>query len=324
MGERIGVVVAQLGGPRDASEVAPFIRAVFADPDTVALRGGRLTRGLLGTLVAGARGGRVRRAYGEIGGGSPILPVTQGQARLVEAELVGRGHDARAAVAMRHGRPDTADAVRELLWWGAERLVLLPLYPQRCSATTGSAERELLRVLDALGPGVPVSTVDAWHLHPSFVAAQAAMIVSALGADGWRPNAIVFVAHGVPERLASSGDPYVTQVRETAAALAAALPFDMRVELGFQSRAGPVRWVGPDVREVVRTIADEGVRSLCIAPLSFVSDHLETLHELDIVLARIARRAGILEYRRAPTFNGDPCLGRVLADVMEDHLCTMS
>ena len=327
MSTRVGIVVAQLGGPRDQSEVAGFIRSVFADPDTVALPGGPLVRRALAAAVSTARGPAVRRWYRAIGGGSPILPVTRNQARRLEDALRGRGHDVRASVAMRHGRPDTADAVDELLGWGASRLVLLPLYPQQCLATTGSAEHELRRVVGAIGTRVPLSFVGSWHDHPSFLAGQVGLIEEALLPMLAAPHAepvLVFCAHGVPERLNQRGDPYVGQIRETAAAICRALPAGVRSEIGFQSRAGPVSWCGPDIRDLVRDLASSGHRALCLAPISFVSEHLETLYELDILLAGIAADAGVTELRRAPTFDDRGVFGDILADVMEDHLCTMS
>lgn len=323
---RIGIVVAQLGGPRDGREVAPFIRSVFADPDTVALPGGRLVRRALAETVARVRAPAVRRAYDAIGGGSPILPVTLAQARALEDVLRRRGLDVRASVAMRHGRPDTEDAVRELLQLGAARLVLLPLYPQRCLATTGSAERELARVVERVAPGTPTTSVGSWHRHPSYVAAQAALarpVLRHLVDDGHRV-ALLCCAHGVPRRLAERGDPYVAEVTETVTLLAGALGLEVRTELAYQSRSGPVAWVGPDVRDVVRALGREGHTALCVVPVSFVSDHLETLHELDVLLPATAAAAGVRELRRVPTFNDLPVFGDVLADVIEEHLCTTS
>ena len=144
---KTGIILAQLGGPRDQHEVDPFVRAIFADPDLVPLPGGPVVSKVFGWVVAKARGPFVRKNYRLIGGGSPILEITLAQGRSLESTLRERGHDAHVAVAMRYTRPDTHDAVRELVRSNVDRIVLLPLYPQYSTATTGSSENELRRVL---------------------------------------------------------------------------------------------------------------------------------------------------------------------------------
>ncbi len=315
-----GIVVAQMGGPRDLREVAPFIRAVFSDGDVVPVPGGRLVRTLFGAAVAGVRGPVVRRSYRRIGGGSPILEITRAQARRLEEELRRRGHDVAVGVAMRYTRPDTADAVRELLRLGVERIVLLPLYPQFSLATTGSAEKELRRVLAALGATVPLTVIRTWHDHPAYLDLEARLVTELLERvpPARRDGAVVvFSAHGLPERVVRAGDPYPEETRATVEGIVARLPCEIEPRLGYQSRTGPIRWIGPGTDEILAELAHEGRREVFLVPVSFVSDHVETRYELDLLFAELARRLGFTGYHRADVMNDRPEVGPLLADVVE-------
>ncbi|MGH8873871.1 MAG: ferrochelatase [Acidimicrobiia bacterium] len=320
---RIGIVVAQLGGPRDQAEVEPFIRAIFADPDTVPLPGPPLVRSAFSWAVAKARGPFVRRNYRLIGGGSPILEITLAQGRALEEELRERGHDVRAVAAMRCTRPDTYDAIRTLARAGVDRLLLMPLYPQYSLATTGSSERELRRVMDELGVASPLTVVRTWHDHPSYLDFQARLVtemVERMPEEDRRRPAVVFSAHGLPQKVVDRGDPYP---EETAATMAGALqrvPVELDARLGYQSRTGPINWIGPGTGEVIAELAAEGREAVALVPISFVSDHFETLYEVDILFREAAERVGIRRYYRSEMMNDRPEVGPMLADVVESYL----
>jgi ferrochelatase len=318
----IGVVVAQLGGPETLDDVEPFIRSIFDDPRLVPLPGGSRVRSAISTLVAWARAPRVRANYQAIGGGSQIAATTEFQAQALEAELVKRGHDVVVVVAHRHGHPDTSAAVDSLLAQGVERVVMLPLFPQYSGATTGSSEAELRRLLDER-VGVPVHIIRSWCEHPSYLGAQAQLIDEMLNAmtDKELGRALlVFSAHGLPRRIVDRGDPYVEEVDATVRGVIAHLRRPVDHLIAYQSKAGPVRWVGPDVRDVVATAAADGRRWLGVVPISFVSEHVETLHELDIELRAHAESAGITDFHRSRCFDTDPIVGSMLADIVQEHL----
>lgn len=318
----IGVAVAQLGGPRNLDEVEPFIRRIFLDPDTVPLRGGRAVRTAFGYGVARLRAPSVRRNYRLIGSGSPILPITERQSHLLEDALRRRTQrDVFTAVAMRNARPDTNDAVAYLQRCSVSRLIMLPLYPQYSEATTGSSYKVLSEVLRHDAPHLPVTLVHDWFDHPAYIAFQARLIEQSLDqlpADARRETVLLFSAHGLPTRLIEAGDPYQRQTEATVEALVRALGWSNEHRLAYQSRTGPVDWIGPGTEEIIDELAAEGFRSIVVVPVSFVSDHIETLYELDILFRERAEAAGITSYTVVPAMNDSPGVGDLLASVLLD------
>ncbi len=319
----IGVVVAQMGGPEDLAAVEPFIGSIFADPHLVPLPGGPRARAAIGGLVARFRAPRVRSHYEAIGGGSPIVETTRLQADALDAELAARGNDVVVAVANRHSSPDTGAAVEAMQTAGVGHIVLLPLYPQYSTTTTGSSEAELRRVLGTSRAEGSLTVIRSWCEHPSYLDLQARLVDEMLDdlTDGDLKSAlVVFSAHGLPERIVDRGDPYVEEVEATVAAVVERLERPVEHTVAYQSRVGPVRWVGPDVRRVVATAASDGRPWLGVVPISFVSDHLETLYELDIRLKDLAEATGIGAFRRSRCLDLDPAVGPMLADIVEECL----
>jgi ferrochelatase len=320
---RTGVVVAQLGGPETLSDVEPFIRAIFDDPRLVPLPGGPRTRSVVSTLVARARAPRVRSNYEAIGGGSPIVETTRKQAAALEDELVTRGHDVVVVVAHRHGRPDTAAAVDAMLSAGVDRVVMFPLFPQYSGTTTGSSEAELRDILSERGADLPLMVIRSWCEHPSYLNAQAHLIdemLAELSDDELDQALVVFSAHGLPQRIIDRGDPYIEEIEATVTEVMNRLARPVEHMLAYQSKAGPIRWIGPDVRDVVAEVGLNGRRWVGIVPISFVSDHIETSHELDIDLRAHAEAAGITDFRRSRCFDTDPIVGPMFADIVEEYL----
>jgi ferrochelatase len=318
-----GIVVAQFGGPATLAEVEPFIRSIFADPHLVPLPGGTRTRSVLSSLVAKARAPRSRANYAAIGGGSGIAATTHGQADALGAALSSRGHDVVVAVALRHGQPDTEHAVDHLLSAGVDRIVLLPLFPQYSTSTTGSSEAELRRVVGARGAAIPISVIRSWCDNPSYLEAQARLVGEMLAelpeADIGRAL-LVFSAHGLPRRVVDRGDPYPEEIEASVAGVIERIPQPPEHVIAYQSRVGPMKWIGPDVTDVVVAAAEEGRTWLGVVPIAFVSEHVETTYELDIELRACAAEAGIHEFHRSRCFDVDPMVGPMLADVTEVHL----
>jgi len=300
---RPGVVLLNMGGPWTLDHVKPFLRAVLGDRQVIRFPGGALLHPLWARMITGLRAKRVRARYAEIGGGSPLLEHTRKQATALAARLDGM----RVEVAMRYSEPSARTALELLAAAGCSEVIALSLYPQECAATTGSSLADLERALAGQAGASSLVVIRSFHDHPAYLRALAETVRDGLAQldEAARARAVVlFSAHGVPEKLAAGGDPYVGQVRETVAGVVAELGDEIgEHRLAFQSRVGPVRWVGPHTDAVVEQLGQEGVEALLVVPISFVSDHIETLHELDIELAALAARAGIGQFARAPALN---------------------
>jgi len=322
---RYGVLLFNLGGPGTLQDVEPFLVNLFSDRDIIELPLGAALQPAFARLVAKVRGPSVRRNYASIGGGSPQLRLTLGQAKALSARLSHGDGRVPVAVAMRYWHPGTVPALQELANAGVERVVTLTLYPHYSRATTGSSERELARVLarPEWQGRFRVSGIDRFPEEPAYLDALAATVREALGgfpAETRDEVVILFSAHGLPQRFVDAGDPYVSETQATVAGIRERLGVPNRHALGYQSRTGPVKWIGPGTDDILRELGREGVRSVLVAPVSFVSDHIETLYELDQLFAGVARAAGIRDYRRSPALNTRPAFIEALAGLVERHL----
>jgi len=313
---RYGVLLFNLGGPDTLDDVEPFLVNLFSDRDMVELHLGALFQPVFARLIARARGASVRRNYSLIGGGSPQLRFTRAQAAALSERL-----GAPVAIAMRYWRPRTEDALGELAAQGVERIVTLTLYPHFSRATTGSSLRELGKVLERpeWKGRFQVSGIDRYPEEPGYLTAVATTVKEALA--GFPEEArdrvfLLFSAHGLPQRFIDSGDPYVRETEATVRGVLARLAVGNRHTLAYQSRTGPVKWIGPGTEEVLRDLGREGVREVLVVPVSFVSDHIETLYELDLLFADEARRAGISDYRRSPVLGTHPLFVDTLASLV--------
>jgi ferrochelatase len=315
---RTGVVLTNLGGPDAPDAIEPFLENLFSDPVILSIRPGFLRR-FVARRIARARGPKVAKDYARIGGASPLPRLTNEQAHGLERVLEERAPSRYAvAVAMRYWRPSTEEAVDLLLARGCDRFLHLPLYPQESAATTGSSSLELRRVLGARAPSAPLAEVRSWHDAPGYVRAVRATVdegLAALRRAGARSPHVLFTAHGLPERFRRAGDPYVAQVEAARAAVAAGL--DAETHLSFQSRVGPVEWVRPYTDDTVKALGAKGVESLLMVPLGFVSDHFETLFEIDLLYVPLARASGIAHVARAASLNSRQDFLETLADLAE-------
>jgi len=317
---RRAIVLMNLGGPDSLAAVRPFLFNLFNDDAIIALPG--LLRSPLAWLIAARRAPLARRIYAEIGGASPLLANTEAQARALEAAL---GPEHRCFVAMRYWHPLTTETARQVAAWGPDEVVCLPLYPQFSTTTTGSSLAVWRREAQRLGLDIPTRIVCCYPTLPGFVESLATLIRPALKGSGSGPRGprLLLSAHGLPKKIVQTGDPYQRQVEATAAAVIAALArlgadewgLDWRV--CYQSRVGPLEWIGPSVESEIRRAGAEGV-SLVVAPISFVSEHSETLVELDIEYGRLARSCGVPNYRRVATVSVEPVFIAALAELVCD------
>ena len=315
---RVAVVLFNLGGPDGPDAVRPFLRNLFSDP--AILRVPSLLRRPLAAGIAGRRAVAAREIYAKLGGGSPLLANTVAQARALEEALADLGA-VRAFPCMRYWHPRADAVAREVKSFAPERLVLLPLYPQFSTTTTASSAADWQASAKRAGIAVPTSAVCCYPTEPGFIAALAEGIRGALDAlDASKRPRLLLTAHGLPERVIAAGDPYQRQVEETAAAVLRKLAMPgLDARVCYQSRVGPLRWIGPATDEEIRRAGAER-RALAVAPIAFVSEHSETLVELDMEYAHLARESGVPAYRRAPTVSTAPLFIEGLAALVRAAL----
>jgi ferrochelatase len=310
--EKTAVLLMNLGGPRSLAEVEPFLYELFSDPDVISAPLGPL-RKVLARFISRRRAPSSSEKYQLIGGASPLVPGTQAQARSLE-QMLGPGFSVH--LAMRYGHPNSAEGVREALDAGAKRAVALPLYPQFANATTGSSLAELKRHWPA---ELPLLEVLRYAAHPAYLAAAAACLREALAQvpSGAEPPLVIYSAHGLPMSQVRRGDPYPQEIEATARETSA-LCGVAEHQVTYQSRVGPARWLGPDTLDFLRERARG--RTVVAVPVSFVSEHLETLYDLDILAAQEARAAGCTTFIRAPAPGARPEFIAALAAVVRERL----
>ncbi len=307
--DTVAVVLFQLGGPDSLEAVEPFLYNLFRDPDIINFPGAFLGRRALAKLISSRRSKTVRERYRQIGGKSPILDLTRAQASALQTAL-DRHMRASVFIAMRYWHPYTAEAAREIAHGTFARIILLPLYPQYSKATTVSSLNEWKRqsAVHGLG-GIPAETICSYHNHPLYVEAIADNIALRYGRfSGLDPKEIdiVFSAHGVPLSLVRAGDPYKDQIEETVRLVMARGGWTSPHHLCFQSKVGPAEWLKPSLDETIRDLSARGRKRLLIVPVAFVTEHIETLHEIDIEARLEAERLGILQFEMMPALNDHP------------------
>jgi ferrochelatase len=323
--DRIGIVLFNLGGPGSLDDVEPFLIRLFSDRDIIELPLGALLQPLVARLIARKRGPSVRENYRRIGGGSPQLALTRAQGDALGQRLNRAGDRFRTFIAMRYWHPSTEEALDAMSAEGIRRVVTLTMYPQYSRATTGSSERELQRALarPRWRGRFDVTGIASYADDPRYLDAMADTVRRAFQAFAPETRdrvVLLFSAHGLPKAFVDRGDPYVAETEVTRRGILARLGLPNRHELAYQSRTGPVEWIGPGTEEMIRSLAREGVRELLVIPLSFVSDHIETLYEVDMLFAEEAQKHGIREYRRPEALNTHPLFIEALAGLVERHL----
>ena len=290
------VILFNLGGPDSPEAVEPFLRNLFSDPAVISLPAP--LRIPLARWIARRRAPIAREIYAKIGGRSPILEETQAQAQALQAALPDQ--ETRVFIAMRCWKPFSDETARAVAAWAPDTIVLLPLYPQYSTTTTKSSLQDWRRAAYDAGLRAWTSAVCCYPQLPGFIAALAANArATAAKARTDISYRWLLSAHGLPKRVIARGDPYQWQVEQTAAALAERLELTDST-ICYQSRVGPLEWIGPGTDAEIRRAGADG-KGVVIVPIAFVSEHSETLVELDIEYAKLAREAGVRDYLRVPT-----------------------
>ena len=321
MKKRIGIVLFQLGGPDTLDAVRPFLYNLFCDPDIIPLGPlGGVFRKPLAWWIARRRSGYVGHHYAEIGGGSPIRLLTVRQARAL-ATALSPHVDPTIAIAMRYWHPLTEEAAALIRSAPLDELVLLPLYPQYSIATTGSSLKEWSRWYQPERPPLPLHVVENFHNHPRYIDAVCDRIALSLTHFD-RPSAahLVFSAHGLPMSLIEQGDPYQRQVEATTRLVmkrAFARGFASNPHtLCYQSKVGRQKWLEPSLTATLERLARAGTPHILVVPIAFVTEHIETLHEINIEAREEVMRLGVEQFEMTAALGDSPRFISALADLV--------
>ena len=327
IGPKVAVILLNLGGPERIQDVGPFLYNLFSDPEIIRLPAPALQKPLA-WLISTLRAGKSQDAYRSIGGGSPLRRITEQQARELQSLLRQRGIEATSYVAMRYWHPFTESAVADIKADDMDEVVVLPLYPHFSISTSGSSFRELqrLRQGDPAFSRLPIRCIRSYYDDPGYVGAMAGLIAREISAcpDPARAH-VFFSAHGVPKSyVEEAGDPYQKEIETCARLIMDALEHQLGsanpYTLAYQSRVGPVEWLQPYTDDALHGLGEQGVQDLVVVPISFVSEHIETLEEIDIEYREVATEAGITNFRRVPALDITPAFIAGLADLVQQSL----
>jgi ferrochelatase len=311
---RVGVVLFQLGGPDTPQAIEPFLFNLFCDPDIIDFPFARIGRKPLARLISTARAKKVQHHYSAIGGASPIRRFTEQQADALENRLRADGIDAHCFVAMRYWHPFTAEAVEQVRAANCDEVVLLPLYPQYSSTTTGSSLNEWRRLFR---DNVRVQAIETFYRHPLYLDTVVEKIDEALARfpESGCPE-VVFSAHSVPVSVIAKGDPYQRHIEESVELVMRRGGWRNRHRLCYQSKVGASKWLQPSLHRTIRDLGAERIREVCVVPIAFVSDHVETLGEIDHEAREEAAELGIQQFEMTSGLNDSPTFIAALADLV--------
>lgn len=325
MSAKIGVMLLNLGGPDKLEDVYPFLYNLFSDPDLIRIPLPWLQKPLA-AFIAAKRTPISQQNYAAIGGGSPLRQITQEQADALENTLQRLGVNAKVYVAMRYWQPDTAAALRQIKQDQITKLVVLPLYPQFSISTTGSSLKHLnyLWQQDPAFANMEKIEIRSWCDRPGYMRAMADLIHQKLKTSS--PDTYIFFsAHGVPKKYVTAyGDPYQLEIENCVDGIMQCLRREFGCHhphlLAYQSRVGPVEWLQPYTEEAIAKLAKRGINHLLVVPISFVSEHIETLQEIDIEYREVAESLGIEHFDRVPALNSNPAFIKDLANLVLESL----
>lgn len=319
-----GIVMMNLGGPKDLSEVQPFLLRLFADREIIQLP----AQQFLGPFIARRRTPKVRKLYEGIGGGSPILRWTKEQGRgMIERldEMSPQSAPHKFYVAFRYVHPFSEDALRQMKADGVKRAVAFTQYPQFSCSTTGSSLNELWRAArrEGLQQDFAWSVIDRWPTHPKFIEAMTKTVRDGLEmfAEEDRDDVLLmFSAHSLPLDVINRGDAYPQEIGASVHEVMKKLEFSHEYLLCYQSDVGPVPWQGASTEQVIKDLGAKKRKNVLVIGIAFTSDHIETLSEIDIEYGELAHEVGISNFKRAPSLNGEPLFQDALAEIVYEHL----
>ncbi|MDX2085826.1 MAG: ferrochelatase [Candidatus Melainabacteria bacterium] len=327
--EKLGILLLNLGGPDSLDAVQPFLYNLFADPDIFRLPFSFITQRLFATVISSKRAPEAQKNYAHMGGRSPILPLTETQAHLLKTYLGDRGHTAKIYIGMRYWHPFLQEAVAQILADNVTHLLVLPLYPQYSHTTTGSSLNELQRQFQRQRPGwkeqIKLTVINNYHDHPRYLKALASTIAQGLQQHEWNcpPEQvnILFSAHSLPRRFVKrTKDPYPQQIEASARQVMEQFFPKNPWVLAYQSKVGRMVWLGPQTDGMLHYFAATDEDNILMVPISFVSDHVETLVEIDMEYLELAHELGLKYCHRAPAFNDNPLFIEALGELTLETL----
>ncbi|MFM7367864.1 MAG: ferrochelatase [Sphaerospermopsis kisseleviana] len=320
---RVGVLLLNLGGPDKLEDVGPFLYNLFSDPEIIRLPF-RWMQKPLAWFIATRREKTSQENYKQIGGGSPLRSITEEQGEALKTQLDAMGKEANIYVGMRYWHPYTEEAIAQLAQDNIDKLVILPLYPQFSISTSGSSFRLLEKLWQENPKLQPLeyTVIASWYKQPGYLQAMAELIIEQLNQFPNPDQAhIFFSAHGVPKSyVVEAGDPYQQEIEECTQLIMQTLNRPNAHTLAYQSQVCPVEWLQPYTEDALKELGEKGVKDLVVVPISFVSEHIETLQEIDIEYREIAEEAGIENFRRAAAPNTHPVFIQALADLVIESL----
>jgi len=313
-----GVILLNLGGPDSLQAVRPFLYNLFSDREIIRLGPAPMQKPLA-WLISTLRSPKTEKMYSQIGGKSPILDITRAQAMALEEALNKKSnspHSFKVYIGMRYWRPFTEEVVAQMSRDGIKKVIGLSLYPQYSVTTSGSSISEFRKAASRYG--MEIIIVDSWHNHPLYIEALVDVIKRGLASFERESNPhILFSAHSLPQKIIDQGDPYVDQTVETIREIEKLLPITWH--LSYQSKSGPVKWLEPSTEDKLEELAHAGIKNVLVVPISFVSDHIETLYEIDILYKDLAGKLGI-NLKRTESLNDHPKFIAALQDIVEKSL----
>ncbi len=320
---RVGVLLLNLGGPEQLEDVRPFLYNLFSDPEIIRLPF-RWLQKPLAWLISTLRYTKSQENYKSIGGGSPLRRITEEQAVALQEKLQHKGHEVQIYVGMRYWHPFTEEALVRIKRDQIEQLVILPLYPQFSISTSGSSFRLLERLWeeDPALQKINYTVIPSWYDRPGYLQAMSQLIAQELDHCQEQDQIhLFFSAHGVPVNyVEEAGDPYQTEIENCTQLIMQTLNRPNPHTLAYQSRVGPVEWLKPYTEEAIPELAQQGVENLMVIPISFVSEHIETLEEIDMEYRHLAEESGIKNFYRVPALNTHPVFVEDLADMVIEAL----
>lgn len=320
---RIGVLLLNLGGPEKPEDVRPFLYNLFSDPEIIRLPFVWMQKPLA-WLISNLRAQKSQNNYLEIGGGSPLRQITEAQADALRNKLTENGEDFKVYIGMRYWHPFTEEAIAEIIKDKIEKLVVLPLYPQFSISTSGSSFRVLEEMwqTNAQLKNIEYTLIPSWYDHQGYLQAMADLITQELEQFENKDNVTIFFsAHGVPvSYVQEAGDLYQNHIEQCTKLIMETLNRPNPYQLAYQSKVGPVEWLQPYTEDALAELGEKGIKDLLVVPISFVSEHIETLQEIDIEYRELAQESGISNFQRVPALNTHPIFINALKDIVTDAL----
>jgi protoporphyrin/coproporphyrin ferrochelatase len=320
---RVGVLLLNLGGPEQLDDVRPFLFNLFSAPEIIRLPFPWLQKPLA-WLISTLRFQKSQENYRQIGGGSPLRQITEAQGQALEERLLEMGREANIYIGMRYWHPFTEEAIAAIKRDRVKKLVILPLYPHFSISTSGSSFRVLEEIWksDPTLRQIEYTLIPSWYNDPDYIQAMVDLIVQELDKcpNGDRVH-LFFSAHGVPQSYVDeAGDPYQQEIEECTRLIMKTLNRPNDYTLAYQSRVGPVEWLKPYTEDALKELGEKGIKDLLVIPISFVSEHIETLQEIDIEYREVAEEAGIENFQRVPALNTHPIFINSLAKLVDESL----